>query len=72
MISDDRWAFPNDPELTTLNITLPLEDLAAIDDAVERITSLADREDFILLAVEYALASLQEEAEAAMLGLEDE
>jgi Arc/MetJ-type ribon-helix-helix transcriptional regulator len=66
-----KWAFPNDPELSTLTVTLPVEIVAAIDAAVERFDSLQDRDDFIFMAVEYALASLEEEAAAARMVQEE-
>jgi hypothetical protein len=68
----DKWAFPDDEQLTTLEATFPAEDVVAIDDAVGRSEQLKDREDFLYWAVQYALSSLKEEAEALMLGLEDE
>jgi Arc/MetJ-type ribon-helix-helix transcriptional regulator len=58
----EKWAFPDDPALTVLNLTLPNEDVAAIDAAVERLGPLQDREDFIFMAVRYVLASLNEES----------
>ena len=57
-----KWLFPDDPALTVLNVTLPNEDVAAIDAAVERLGPLQDREDFIFMAVRYVLASLNEQS----------
>ena len=71
MMSRDKWVFPEDPELTTLQVTFPAEDLVEIDDAIGRFDRLKDREDFIFWAAQYALSSLKEEAEELAVGLED-
>jgi hypothetical protein len=70
-----KWAYPDDPELTTLPIMLTLdnEDWATIDATIQRFQpDLKDREHFVEKAVGYALDSLEEEATAAMAGLENE
>jgi hypothetical protein len=69
-MSLDKWLF-SDPGPTTLTVTLEPEDLAQIDDAVERLKSLNDREDFVFWAVQYVLDSLREESESLMAGLEE-
>jgi hypothetical protein len=70
MMCFGRWVFVNSEQLTTFQITLPQEDIVAIDTAVERFEALEDREDFIFLAIRYAIASISEEPEMLMLGLE--
>jgi len=62
MMCSDSWVFANDEQLTTFQITLPQEDVVAIDAAIERFETLDDREDFIFLAVRYAIASLSEDS----------
>jgi len=58
---------------TELLISLPNETLEQVDDSIERLhTAVADRQEFVELAVEYALANLKEEAESVRLGLEIE
>jgi hypothetical protein len=48
---------------TDLLIMLPNETLEQIDDDIKRLhTSVSDREEFVELAVEYALQSLREES----------
>jgi len=54
---------------TKLSIRLPTESLEQIDDAIERFhTALTNRQEFVELAVEYAIANLKEEAESLGLG----
>jgi hypothetical protein len=63
----DKWAFPDDPALTTLPIILTLdnEDWAIIDATIQKLCRvLKDREDFVNKAVLYTLACLGEEAAA--------
>jgi len=59
----DKWLYPDDEQLMTLEATFPDEDVAAIDGAVKRFHHLKDREDFVFWAVQYALESLKEQAE---------
>jgi hypothetical protein len=55
--SRGKWLFPEDIELTTLQITLPGEVIEELDAAV--ITyGLEDREMFSALAIEYVLQTL--------------
>ena len=64
----NKWAYPDDPELTTLPIMLTLdnEDWATIDATIQRFQpDLKDREHFVEKAVGYALDSLREEAATA-------
>jgi len=63
----NKWAYPDDPALTTLPIMLTLdnEDWATIDATIQRFhPDLKDREHFVEKAVGYALDSLEEEAAA--------
>jgi hypothetical protein len=68
----NKWLYPHDPELKTVQVTFPQEDMTAIDDAVERLADIEDREQFISLAVQFALSSVEEEATTVMVGLEEE
>ncbi len=63
----NKWAYPDDPALTTLPIMLTLDnkDWATIDATIKRFQpDLKDREQFVEKAVGYALDSLEEEAAA--------
>ena len=61
--SKAKWAFPDDPGLTTLPVMLTLEndDWATIDGAIRRFRPmLKGRHNFVEKAVGYALDSLEE------------
>ena len=58
-MSTAKWLFPDDPELTTLQVTLPKEALAEIDAEVIA-HGLHDREQFVALAVKYVLRHCRE------------
>jgi hypothetical protein len=56
-----------------LSVRLSHETLEQIDDAVGQFqTAFTDREEFVEVAVEYALQSIRQESEMLMIGQEDE
>jgi hypothetical protein len=49
---------------TNLSIRLPSETLEQIDEAIERVhPALTDRQEFVEMALEWAIANMNEEAE---------
>ena len=62
-LSRAKWLHPDDPELATLQVTLALEVLAEIDEAVIA-HGLHDREQFVSAAVKYVLEIRNEEKSA--------
>lgn len=60
-LSRAKWLYPDDPELTTLQVTLPNEVLDEIDESVIA-HGLHDREQFVSAPVEYVLQLLTEES----------
>lgn len=64
MMFTDATAYPAD-ELTVLNVAMPKEAVAAMDDAIDAFYPAIqprDRERFVFMAVQYAIESLREEA----------
>jgi hypothetical protein len=64
-------AYPTD-ELTTLRVRMPIECLMAIDDAIEIVYPALDREEFIFMAIRYALSSVGEESTEWLMDEEDD
>ncbi len=62
-LSRAKWLYPDDLELTTLQVTLPTEVLVEIDEAVIA-HGLHDREQFVSAAVKYVLQIRKEESVA--------
>jgi hypothetical protein len=58
-----------DPDAEHLDLRLPSSVVARIDAAMEA-QGISNREEFAFLAVMWALNSLAEEAEVALMGLE--
>ena len=56
-VSRSKWAYPDDGDLATLQITVPAEFLADIDHAVIKF-GLEDREQCAALAIEFAMQTL--------------
>lgn len=57
--SRGKWMFPDDPDLTTFQITVHREFLDEMEAAVVRY-GLNDREEFVGLAVKFAISHLRE------------
>ncbi len=57
--SRGKWMFPDDPDLTTLRFTISSEFLNEMETAVTHY-GLHDREEFVTLAVNFAISHLRE------------
>jgi hypothetical protein len=56
LVGRNKWLFPNDPELQDLHVTLPNSCISEIDAAIDELhPALKDREDFLYMAVQFAL-----------------
>jgi hypothetical protein len=69
--SDFVFELGHDPDAEHLDLRLPSAVVARIDAAMET-EGISSREEFAFLAVMWALKSLDEEAEVALMGLEEE
>lgn len=58
-------AYPAD-ELVHLTVALPKQYVAQIDDALEALPSVGNRERFIAFAVLFALSDIQQDAAAGL------
>ncbi len=57
--SRGKWLFPNDPDLTTFQVTVHCELIKEMEAAVTQF-GLKDREEFVTLAVNFAISHLRE------------